>query len=167
VAEEEYLKMIEFKTSVLLGCCLQLGAILGNAGAGDQKLIYEFGLKLGLSFQIKDDYLDAFGEAEKVGKRIGGDIVQNKKTHLYVTAFNKADAAQKAQLTALLTEKDEEKKIAEVKHLYEATGARQHTLDTADKFYKVALESLAKVSLSEEVKKPMAEMAKRINNREF
>ena len=167
VTEAEYLKMIEFKTSVLLGCCLQLGAVLGNASPADQKLIYEFGLKLGLSFQIKDDYLDAFGEAEKVGKRIGGDIIQNKKTHLYVTAINKANAAQKEQFKQLLTEKDEEKKIKEVKALFEATGARQHTLDTADKFYNVALESLQKISLSDEAKKPLAEMAQRINNREF
>ena len=82
VTEAEYLKMIEFKTSVLLGCCLQLGAVLGNATPADQELLYEFGLKLGLSFQIMDDYLDTFGEAAKVGKRIGGDIIQNKKTYL-------------------------------------------------------------------------------------
>lgn len=167
VTETEYLKMIEFKTSVLLGCCLQLGAIIGNANAEDQKLIYEFGLKLGLSFQIKDDYLDTFGEAEKVGKRIGGDIIQNKKTHLYVNAWNNADAAQKAHLTSLLTEKDEEKKIKEVKDIFEITGARQHTLNTADKFYEVALKSLAKISLNPDTKKPLAEMAERINKREF
>ena len=167
VAEGEYLKMIEFKTSVLLGCCLQLGAVLANASESDQHFIYEFGLKLGLSFQIKDDYLDAFGEAGKVGKRIGGDIVQNKKTYLYVSAWNKATVAQKAQFTQLLTEQDEEKKIREVKQLFEITGARQQALDKADDIYNMALESLKKVSISEESKKPLAEMAHRINNREF
>ena len=167
VTEGEYLKMIEYKTSVLLGCCLQLGAVIGGAGAEDQKLIYEFGLKLGLSFQIKDDYLDTFGEAEKVGKRIGGDIIQNKKTYLYVTAFNNANAAQKAQFTSLLTEADEEKKIKEVKQLFEATGARQQALDKSDELYNVALQSLQKISVSEENKKPLAEMAQKINNREF
>ena len=167
VTEEEYLKMIEFKTSVLLGCCLQLGAVIGNAGAADQQLIYEFGLKLGLAFQIKDDYLDTFGEAEKVGKRIGGDILQNKKTYLYVSAWNSANAEQKAQLTTLLTEHDEEKKIREVKQVFEATGARQKALDKSDELYNVALQSLQKISLPDDAKKPLAEMAQRINNREF
>ena len=167
VTEHEYLKMIEFKTSVLLGCCLQLGAVIGGASAQDQKLIYEFGLMLGLSFQIKDDYLDTFGEAEKVGKRIGGDIIQNKKTYLYVTAWNNANAAQKAQFTALLTEHDEEKKIREVKQLFEATGARQQALNKADELYNVALQSLQKISVGEASQKPLAEMARRIGDREF
>ena len=167
VTEVEYLKMIEFKTSVLLGCCLQLGAVMGNASAADQQLVYEFGLKLGLSFQIKDDYLDTYGEAEKVGKRIGGDILQNKKTYLYVSAWNSADVAQKAQLTTLLTEHDEEKKIREVKQVFEATGARQKALDKSDELYNVALQSLQKISLPDDAKKPLAEMAQRINNREF
>jgi geranylgeranyl diphosphate synthase type II len=167
VTEDEYLKMIEFKTSVLLGCCLQLGAILGGANKQDQQLIYEFGLKLGLSFQIKDDYLDTFGEAEKVGKRIGGDIIQNKKTYLYVTAWNNATGAQKTQFTNLLNEQDEEKKIKEVKHLFEITGARQQALNKADELYNVALQSLQKISINDTNKKPLAEMAQKINNREF
>ena len=167
VTEVEYLKMIEFKTSVLLGCCLQLGAVIGSASVADQQLVYEFGLKLGLSFQIKDDYLDTFGEAEKVGKRIGGDILQNKKTYLYVTAWNSANAEQKVQLTTLLTEHDEEKKIREVKQIFEDTGAKQKALDKADELYNVALQSLQKISLPDEAKKPLAEMAQRINNREF
>ena len=167
VTEDEYLKMIEFKTSVLLGCCLQSGAVIGHASDADQKLIYEFGLKLGLSFQIKDDYLDTFGEAEKVGKRIGGDIIQNKKTYLYVTAWNRANTEQKAQFTNLLTEADEEKKIKEVKQLFEATGARQQALDKADELYNVALQSLQKISVSDDAKKPLADMAQKINNREF
>jgi len=167
VTETEYLKMIELKTSVLLGCCLHLGSILGNAGETDQKLIYEFGLKLGLSFQIKDDYLDTFGEAAKVGKRIGGDIVQNKKTILYINAWNNASITQKEQFTRLLTESDEEKKITEVKALFELTGARQQALNKADEMYKLALQSLEKVSLNTEAKKSLVEMAQKINNREF
>ena len=124
-------------------------------------------MKLGLSFQIKDDYLDTFGEAEKVGKRIGGDIIQNKKTYLYVTAWNRANTEQKAQFTNLLTEADEEKKIKEVKQLFEATGARQQALDKADELYNVALQSLQKISVSDDAKKPLADMAQKINNREF
>jgi geranylgeranyl diphosphate synthase type II len=167
VQEQEYLKMIEYKTSVLLGCCLQLGAILAKAGANDQQLAYEFGLKLGLSFQIKDDYLDTFGEADKVGKRIGGDIVQNKKTHLFVSAYSKANEQQKKQLNALLHEKDEEKKIAEVKALYQATGAKAYSLSKADELFNEALRSLQKISIDAEFKKPLADLAEKINSREF
>jgi geranylgeranyl diphosphate synthase type II len=167
VKEPEYLKMIEFKTSVLLGCCLQLGAILADAGAENQKLIYEFGLQLGLSFQITDDYLDAFGEAGKVGKKIGGDILQNKKTYLFVAALNHANAEQKKKLDALMTETDEEKKISAMKQIFEDTGARKQALEMTEKFYRLALQSLEKVSVSSAAKKPLQMLAEKINNREF
>jgi geranylgeranyl diphosphate synthase type II len=159
--------MIEFKTSVLLGCCLQLGAILGGASTEDQKHLYEFGLKFGLSFQIKDDYLDTFGEGDKVGKKIGGDILQNKKTYLYINAWSKASEEQKGELRDLLHESNEAVKIKGVKEIFDITGARQHTLDTADKFYKTALESLKKISASPKSKKPLEILAEKINNRDF
>lgn len=164
VGEVEYLKMIEYKTSVLLACSLQIGAILAGANEADQKLIYEFGLNLGLSFQIKDDYLDAFGEAEKVGKKIGGDILNNKKTYLFVSALN---SNRREDLLALLTEKDEDKKIASVKALLQESGAKQKTLDKADELYRLSQQSLAKVSLSDDAKQPLAKLAELINNREF
>ena len=167
VTETEYLKMIEYKTSVLLGACLQLGAILADASIEDQKLIYEFGLKLGLSFQITDDYLDAFGEKEKVGKKIGGDILMNKKTYLFVTALDRANPEQRKQLIAALQETDEDKKIETVKQLFEATGARQHTLDKADELYHEALKSLEKISVKPELKAPLAAMADMISQRQF
>ncbi len=167
VTEEEYLKMIEFKTSVLLGCCLKAGAILAGASEENQKLIYEFGLQLGLSFQIKDDYLDSFGEAAKVGKRIGGDILMNKKTYLYVTGWNSANKEQKEQFTALLTEQDEEKKIAAAKNLFEVTGARQQTNHKSNELYLGALDSLRNISIDKELKEPLFELAEKINNREF
>lgn len=164
VGEVEYLKMIEYKTSVLLACSLQTGAMLAGANEADQKLIYEFGLNLGLSFQIKDDYLDAFGEAEKVGKKIGGDILNNKKTYLFVSALN---SNRRDELLALLPETDENKKIASVKALLEESGAKQKTLDKADELYRISQQSLAKVSLSDDAKKPLAKLAELINNREF
>lgn len=164
VGETEYLKMIEYKTSVLLACSLQIGAMLAGATEADQKLVYEFGLNLGLSFQIKDDYLDAFGEAEKVGKRIGGDILNNKKTYLFVSALN---SSYRNDLLALLDEKDENKKIAEVKSLLEVSGAKQKTLDKAEELYKLSQQSLQKVSLTDEAKRPLAKLAELINNRQF
>jgi geranylgeranyl diphosphate synthase type II len=167
VAEVEYLKMVEYKTSVLLACSLQLGAVLAGTTDADQQLIYEFGLNLGLSFQITDDYLDAFGEADKVGKRIGGDILNNKKTYLFVTALNNASNAQKQQLLQLIDEKDEEKKIAEVKHLFNETGATQKTLDKANELYSQAIMSLQKITLSDTAKQPLLELAEQISNRQF
>lgn len=167
VTEAEYLKMIEYKTSVLLGACLQLGAIMAGADVHDQKLVYEFGLKLGLSFQITDDYLDAFGEKEKVGKKIGGDILMNKKTYLHITAMDKASAEEKRQLIAAMNEADEDKKIEFVKRLFESTGARQHTVEKADELYHEALKSLDKISVKTELKAPLIKMAAMISERQF
>jgi len=167
VKETEYLKMVEYKTSVLLACSLQLGAALAGAAEVDQQLIYEFGLNLGLSFQITDDYLDAFGEAEKVGKRIGGDILNNKKTYLFITALNNASGAQKQQLLQLLHEKDEERKIAEVKHLFNETGATQKTLNKANELYNLAIASLQKINAPSSTKQPLLQLAEQISNRQF
>lgn len=164
VNEAEYLKMIEYKTSVLLACSLQIGALLAGANEQDQKLIYEFGLYLGLSFQIKDDYLDAFGEAEKVGKKIGGDILNNKKTYLFVSALN---SNYRNELLPMLNEKDEERKISDIKHLLEISGAKQKTLDKANELYRLSQQSLDKVSIEELAKAPLRKLAELINNREF
>jgi geranylgeranyl diphosphate synthase, type II len=167
VAEEEYLKMIEFKTSVLLGCCLQIGAIIGGATAADQHLIYDFGLQLGLSFQIKDDYLDAFGDEQKVGKKIGGDILQNKKTFLFIQALNKADKNQRKELNNLMADTNADRKIAGIKALFETTGARALTLSKAEELYQKALHSLQKVSIGAAQLNGLAQLAGKINNRDF
>lgn len=163
----EYLKMVEFKTSVLLACCVQLGAIVGNANIEDQKAIYDFGLNLGLSFQIKDDLLDAFGEAEKVGKRIGGDILQNKKTYLFISTTQLCNETQKAELASLINENDEQKKIDGIKFLMEASGAKAATLKKAEDLYQDALVSLQKVNVSNERKVMFTAIAEKINNREY
>jgi geranylgeranyl diphosphate synthase type II len=167
VALEEYLKMVEFKTSVLLACCVQLGAIVGKASVEDQLAIYDFGLNLGLSFQIKDDLLDAFGEAEKVGKRIGGDILQNKKTYLFISTTKLCSAAQQAELTRLMAEADEQKKIDGIKALMEATGAKTATEQKAEDLYQSALASLQKVNVPTERKAYLAAIAEKIKNRDY
>jgi len=167
VTVDEYLKMIEFKTSVLLAASLQTGALIAGAGAEDQKKLYEFGLNLGLSFQIKDDWLDTFGEGEKVGKKIGGDIIQNKKTFLLITALNDANEEQRKQLLALFQEKDETKKVAGVMQLFAALNISQKTESRIDELYEKSLNSLRSVNLSDEKKQPLLALAEKIHNRDY
>jgi geranylgeranyl diphosphate synthase type II len=163
----EYLKMIGYKTSVLLACSLQIGAILGGASAADQSRIYDFGIKLGLSFQIKDDWLDTFGESAKVGKKAGGDIIQNKKTYLLITLLNEANDGDKKTLLALLDEKDEQKKVSEVIALLNKYHISEKTNEKADELYQQALASLESVSIPAERKANLLAMAEMVHNREF
>lgn len=167
VQENEYLKMIEFKTSVLLGCALKIGAVIGGASEANRDAAYRFGINLGLSFQIKDDYLDTFGEAARVGKRIGGDILNNKKTYLYIKTLEMASDADKDILLAMLAEADEEKKIAVVKNIMENSGARKLTEAKIEELYRKALKNLDEISVPEEQKAPLRELAERINNRDY
>lgn len=167
VALDEYLKMIEYKTSVLLACCVQLGAILGNANDADQAAVYQFGLNLGLSFQIKDDLLDAFGEGEKVGKKIGGDILQNKKTYLYISTLNRCTATQAENLKALASEKDEAAKVNGVKALMVETGAKAATEAKAEELYNLSLKSLEEINVDDSRKKVLRLMAEKINTRDY
>lgn len=167
VSVDEYLKMIGYKTSVLLACSLQTGAILGGASEEDQKRLYDFGLKLGLSFQIKDDWLDTFGDNEKVGKKVGGDIIQNKKTLLLITLLLEADASDLAVLQELFTEGDEAKKVSGVKALYAKYQVSDKTLAKADALYDEALQCLADISISDAQKTNLYTMAQMIRDRDF
>ncbi len=159
VTESEYIEMIEGKTSVLLACALQMGAIVANADKTDQKKIYNFGLNLGLSFQIQDDYLDAFGEPNEVGKRVGGDIIMNKKTLLLLKALEFSSAAQRKKINALLEEKNKQKKVKEMLVLMEQTGAKAYSEKLMDAYYKKAIKSLKVITTAEEYKTPLLELA--------
>jgi geranylgeranyl diphosphate synthase type II len=167
VTVEEYLKMIEFKTSVLLAASLQIGAVVAGAPEADQLKLYEFGLNLGLSFQIKDDWLDTFGEGEKVGKKIGGDIIQNKKTYLLITALNSANLQQREQLLALFKEQDETKKVAGVMALFKELGISEKTEAKINELYQKSLNSLRSVNLPDDKKAPLLALAERIHNRDY
>lgn len=152
VQEEEYLHMIQYKTSVLLGASLQIGAMLGDADAKTSNHFYQFGLKLGTSFQIIDDILDAFGDPEKFGKQVGGDILSNKKTMLLIAAQDRADQAQLASLKHWLSIQDEvnEEKVSAVKDLFQATGALAYCKSQSEYFFQEAmleLEALKKQGL--------------------
>jgi geranylgeranyl diphosphate synthase, type II len=147
VAEHEYLKMIQFKTAVLVGAALQMGALVGGATRQDSEKLYHFGLLLGTAFQIQDDYLDAFGSSENFGKTVGGDIIENKKTLLYIKAFERADADQKTQLQKAYSLTNTDEKITAVKNLFVATGA-ESVVKTAVKAYTdKALDVLNELSL--------------------
>lgn len=166
VSEMEYLDMIKGKTSVLLACALQIGAWVADASAKDQQKIYDFGLNLGLSFQIQDDFLDAFGDPKKVGKRTGGDILLNKKTILLIKTIELAKPSQLKQLNLLMIEKDKEKKVTGIKKLMEDTGAKKYTEDLMNDYYLKSIKSLMGIKVDADRKKPLLQLAEYLSSRE-
>ena len=167
VDESEYIKMIGFKTSVLLAESLRIGGVIANASNENKELIYNFGLNLGLSFQIKDDWLDAFGAGEKVGKKIGGDILQNKKTMLYVKAWELEDEKMKEKIKALMTHEDENEKIANMLNIYNELGVNDLIENQMTEYFQKGLSYLEKIQLPEERKLPLLDFAHKIYNKDF
>lgn len=167
VKEAEYLKMIGWKTSVLLAASLQLGAIVANASDEDQRLIYDFGLNLGLAFQIKDDWLDTYGQSAKVGKRIGGDILNNKKTYLLVTALANASDAQMDRIKVLFDEENEEAKIAGFMEVFEELNVSEIAKNKMKELYDKALFALDSMSVKAEEDGFLKELAKEVYNRDY
>ena len=166
VEEAEYIKMIQYKTSVLLGCALKIGAIISDAPDADAQHLYNFGLSLGTSFQIKDDYLDAFGDPKKFGKKVGGDIEANKKTILHIFASRKANKQQKQDLE-LLQKQNGEDKIDAVKNLFITTGAKDYAFQQMEKHYNNCLQHLEKVNLPKEKKGNLYAFAEWLKNRDM
>ncbi len=150
----EYLKMIEYKTAVLVAAAMKMGAIIAKASEENANLIYNFGLNLGLAFQLQDDYLDAFGDPETFGKQVGGDIIENKKTYLYLKTLEFATAVQVEQLMLLFTIQPEDSatKIATVKELFHVTGAAKVTQEAIQEYTFRAFETLDKMNISEDKK---------------
>lgn len=165
VSEADYMMMIKYKTSVLLAASVQLGTIIGGASEADKKHIYDFGLNLGLAFQIKDDYLDSYGDGETFGKRIGGDIVQNKKTYLLITALKNAGDSERKRIFELFEEKDEQVKISNMLALYDRLDVKGQTFSKMEELYGKAMESLNALSLEEEARKPLLELAEMVYQR--
>ncbi len=155
---DEYVKMIGLKTSVLLAASLQMGAILGGAGAGNQNHLYEFGKNLGIAFQVQDDYLDAFGNPEKFGKKQGGDIMANKKTFLWLQAMETASLQQKNKLTELLSREDESK-IEEVLNIYKSCNIDAWAKELKQKYYSIAMDHLEEVAVLSVRKKSLHQLA--------
>ena len=150
----EYLKMIEYKTAVLVAAAMKMGAIIAETSNENAHLIYEFGLNLGLAFQLQDDYLDAFGDPKTFGKQVGGDIIENKKTYLYLKALEFANAEEALQLKQFFLTQPEEVsvKIDSVKVIFQSTGAADATKLAIQDFTYKAFETLEKISISEDKK---------------
>ena len=157
VTSEEYIRMIEQKTALLLGAALEIGAELADATRSDAHNLFCFGINTGIAFQLLDDLLDAFGDEERVGKTSGGDIVQNKKTILYLEALSQADSHQGAALRKLYDDqaKGQTEKIAAVKELMVQTGALERTRGLVAHYHQKALACLDAVSVPEENKETL------------
>ena len=150
----EYLKMIEYKTAVLVGAAMKMGAVVANASKKDQDGIYEFGRLLGVAFQLQDDYLDAFGNPETFGKQVGGDIIENKKTYLYLKALDFLKASEKNQLEQLFTVnlEDNFEKIETVKQFFTTSGSAEATQKEIENYTNKAFLVLEDLDVSEEKK---------------
>ena len=165
VSFDEYLNMIQLKTSVALAASLQLGAILGGAGEGNQNHLYEFGKNLGIAFQVQDDYLDAFGDPQKFGKKTGGDIIANKKTFLSIHALEVATSKQLKELKKVNKDNDLSK-VEKTLQIYKDTNVDAWANELKEKYFKQALFHLEELAVLSARKKPLQELAEYLINRE-
>lgn len=168
VSIEEYLKMIEYKTAVLVGASLKMGAIVANASKENAEKIYEFGRLLGIAFQLQDDYLDAFGDPDSFGKQVGGDIIENKKTFLYLTSLQEAASNEAIQLEHLysINPPDPSAKVETVKSLFESSGAAELTRREIERFTQKAFEVLEDLDIPSEKKEVLYTFGKGLMDRE-
>ncbi|MNQ32075.1 (2E,6E)-farnesyl diphosphate synthase [compost metagenome] len=150
----EYLKMIEYKTAVLVAAAMKMGAIVAKTSEKEADLIYDFGLNLGLAFQLQDDFLDAFGDPETFGKQVGGDIIENKKTYLYLKAIEFSSEEKAAELQQLfgLQLEDNLEKIETAKAIFNASGASKATQEAIEMYTFKAFETLEKMDINAEKK---------------
>lgn len=168
VTEAEYIEMIRLKTSVLLACALKMGAILAGAPAADARALYTFGEKIGLAFQLQDDYLDVYGDFAVFGKRIGGDILCNKKTYMLINALLRANETQRAELEEWIsaTDYDPEVKVKAVTDLYTAIGIPALAQAKITQYYEEAAQALEGVNLPQERKAALWRFAEELLNRQ-
>ncbi|WP_447635736.1 polyprenyl synthetase family protein [Flavobacterium microcysteis] len=150
----EYLKMIEYKTAVLVAAAMKMGAIIAETSVENGEAIYDFGLNLGIAFQLQDDYLDAFGNPETFGKQVGGDIIENKKTYLYLKTLQFATPEEKEQLLHLysIQPTDNSEKINSVKEIFNHTGASKATQEAIKEYTFKAFETLEKLNIDQDKK---------------
>lgn len=161
VTIEEYLRMIELKTSVLLAGGMQMGALIAGANESDAQHMYAFGRNVGLAFQLQDDILDAFGDPEKFGKKVGGDIIQNKKTYLYLKALDMATASQKNELQNWFskTEFEELEKIEAVKSIFRESGVLREAQTLQEKYQDIAFQHLDQIQVKKNRKEIIRQLA--------
>ena len=168
VTIDDYLLMIRLKTAVLLACSVKLGAILAGAGDEETRILYDFGDKLGMAFQLQDDYLDIYGDVHKFGKEIGGDIVTNKKTFLYLKAFEEARGDDLVRLTSYFMDKDTDNstKVERIKEIYTSLGIDRMTRELVESYLSGALKSLDKLNVPDARKAGLRQIALEMLNRE-
>nr|WP_321234528.1 polyprenyl synthetase family protein [uncultured Psychroserpens sp.] len=167
VTIQEYLKMIEYKTAVLVGAAMKMGAIVAEASQDCRDAIYEFGKNLGIAFQLQDDYLDAFGDPKTFGKQVGGDIIENKKTYLYIKALEFSNPEDRLQLEQLygVSPSDPTEKIDTVKQLFVSTGSAEVTKTEIENYTNKAFSVLESIKISEENKEGLIAFGNGLMNR--
>jgi geranylgeranyl diphosphate synthase type II len=163
---DDYVNMINLKTSVLLAASLQMGAILGGAGERNQNLLYEFGRKLGLAFQVQDDYLDAFGDPQKFGKQVGGDIKANKKTFLLIHTLTTATNEQKQTLLYLL-EGNSSDKVSLILDIFKKCQVDDWAKELKDKYLTEAMQHLEDIAVLSKRKEPLKQVALFLVQRDY
>lgn len=163
----EYLKMIECKTAVLVAASMKMGALVAETSKENADLIYDFGLNLGLAFQLQDDFLDCFGNPETFGKQVGGDIIENKKTYLYLKAIEFSTDQEKAQLLHLFSIQPENntEKIELVKQIFNQTGASKATQQAIQDYTLKAFETLQKIEIDNEKKEKLQSFGENLMGR--
>lgn len=166
ISADDYIRMIELKTSVLLAASLQFGAMLGGSGTGNQQHLYEFGRNLGISFQIQDDYLDAFGDPAKVGKQVGGDIHTNKKTFLMIKALEVADSTQLKELKILSASSGSEK-VNGTLRIFRECRVDEWAMELKEKYVNAALTHLEDIAVTASRKNPLLELVNYLVKREY
>lgn len=164
VSVDEYLHMINYKTAVLVGAAMEMGAIVAKASEKSQNAIYEFGRNLGLAFQLQDDYLDVFGNPETFGKQVGGDIISNKKTYLLLTALNDLPEADSRELEHLYSIQPDNpaEKIEAVKRLFETSGAREKAKNKIKSYTETAVNMLSEMEINEAGKQELSHFANQL-----
>lgn len=168
VNEEEYLEMIRLKTAVLLGSALKIGAILAEAPPADADLLYRYGVHIGIAFQLKDDLLDVYGDPITFGKKIGGDILANKKTYLLIKALQNADETQRAALEQWIVavNPDPLEKISFVKNLYDQLNLKQLAENLIEKYYLASLDLLSSLKVADDRKMDLLRLSEKLMYRE-
>jgi geranylgeranyl diphosphate synthase type II len=167
VSENEYLEMIRLKTAVLLGGALKIGALIGGAEVADTQQLYDFGINIGLAFQLKDDLLDVYGDEQTFGKKIGGDILCNKKTFLLINALEREKAQNATELSELLKtfSGTDDEKIRCVTHIYNSLNIKEISEQKMDFYYKKALDNLDNINVEKLKKNELFALSEKLMHR--
>ena len=166
VSMEQYEEMIKLKTAVLLGTSLKMGAIIAGAKEEDAEDLYDFGLNLGIAFQLQDDILDVYGDEVKFGKKVGGDIIAKKKTFLLIEAYTKANSIQKQRLDEFFEKENDAEKVSGVMEIYEELEIKNWAENKMNSYYSKAINGLNEIGVDEDKKTPLKNLANYLLQRE-